>query len=217
MRSAVVVAGGSSERFGDREKALACVAGDPMISRVVRAAAPEVGEVVVNCRPDQRAEFAGALPSGTRFALDRPDECDAGPVTGLARGLAVATGDRTIALACDLPLLEAEVVSGLFERFEAHDCEAVVPVLESYRQPLCAVYDTRRARRACEAARRAGERRLLEAVAGLDAVEIGERADSGRLRAVDTPAELERVRGRAGARSSPPGDGGVSTAAERGR
>ncbi|WP_157972401.1 molybdenum cofactor guanylyltransferase [Saliphagus sp. LR7] len=201
MRSAVVVAGGFSERFGDREKALARVAGEPMIARVVRAVAPEVGEVVVNCRPDQRGAFEAVLPPETRFALDRDDERDAGPVAGLARGLRVADGDRTIALACDLPLLETKVVARLFETHERSGCDATAPVLEEYPQPLAAVYDSRRARRACEAALRADERRLVAAVSGLETVRVPESdlrewADPDRLRAVDTPADLARVRRR---------------------
>lgn len=201
MRSAVVVAGGFSERFGDREKALATAVGEPMIARVVRAVAPVVGEVVVNCRPDQRGAFEAVLPLGTRFALDRDGERDAGPVAGLARGLAAADGDGAVALACDLPLLETELVARLFELHERRDCDAVVPVLDAYPQPLATVYDTRRARRACEAALRAGERRLIAAVSGLETArvpesELREWTDPDRLRAVDTPVDLARVRRR---------------------
>ncbi len=205
MRSAVVVAGGFSERFGDREKALATVAGEPMIARVVRAVAPVVGEVVVNCRPDQRGAFEAVLPPGTRFALDRDGERDAGPVAGLARGLAAADGDGAVALACDLPLLETELVARLFELHERRDCDAVVPVLDGYPQPLATVYDTRRACQACEAALRAGERRLIAAVSGLGTVrvpesELREWTNPDRLRAVDTPVDLARVRRRIGTR-----------------
>lgn len=208
MRSAVVVGGGFSERFGDREKALARVAGEPMIARVVRAVAPEVAEVVVNCRPDQRAGFQRVLLAETRFALDRDDERDAGPVAGLARGLRVADGDRTVALACDLPLLETELVARLFETHERSGCDAVVPALEGYPQPLAAVYDSRRIRRACESALRADERRLIAAVSGLETVRVPESnlrewSDPDRLRAVDTPVDLARVRRRLEARQTP--------------
>ena len=90
MTTGAIVAGGRSTRFGDRDKAVAELAGVPMIRRVAdrlagtddpvppgatRAAGgdPLVGEVVINCRPDQREAIDAALagfPLPVTWAVD---------------------------------------------------------------------------------------------------------------------------------------------------
>lgn len=205
MRSAIVVAGGSSERFGDREKALAPYDGDPMLARVARAVAPTVDDLVINCRADQRPDFEFALDraslslarSQVRFAVD--DRPDRGPVAGLRRGLEVAAHDRAVVVPCDLPLLESAFVARLFEAHASERPDAVVPRCDGYRQPLCAVYDASAARRACETVLESDRRRMADV---LDELEVAELAESRieawtephRLRAVDTPAALRRLR-----------------------
>lgn len=80
VRSAVVVvAGDFSKRFGDREKALAMVAGEGMIARIVYAISSEAGEVVVNCRPGEAVrvperEFRGWTDPDRLRAVDTPAE-----------------------------------------------------------------------------------------------------------------------------------------------
>ena len=48
MRASLVLAGGRSTRFGDSDKAVAELAGTPMIRRVVDRVAGVVSEVVIN-------------------------------------------------------------------------------------------------------------------------------------------------------------------------
>ena len=91
MRSGVIVAGGRSTRFGDADKAVAELAGTPMVRRVADRVAPAVDEVVVNCRADQREAIDAALDGfdhPVSFALD--PEPDLGPLAGIAVGLDAA-------------------------------------------------------------------------------------------------------------------------------
>lgn len=196
-RSATIVAGGYSRRFGDREKALATLEGTPMLVHVARAAAPAVDELVVNCRADQQSAFERALAAAdleAGFAIDRRP--DRGPVAGLARALETATGESTLVVPCDLPLLETAFVDRLFAGHRRSDAAAVVPRVDDYLQPLCAVYTVSAALEACTTALEADRRRLFDVLDELDiAVLEEERTEPGRLQAVDTPASLRRLHG----------------------
>jgi molybdopterin-guanine dinucleotide biosynthesis protein A len=200
--TAVVVAGGRSARFGDRDKALVPVDGVPMVRRVADRAAPLVDELVVNCRPDQRTAFADALADcalAPRFAVDPVP--DRGPVAGLRTGLRLAAGRHAVALACDLPALPTPLVGYLCSRARTIDAAAVVPATDGRRQPLCAAYDVDAAREACTRVLARGDDSLRSLVADLDPVvtvgeaAIAERAGPHALTNVNTPADLDALDG----------------------
>jgi len=193
--SGVVVAGGRSRRFGDRDKALAPVAGRSMLARVCDALAPAVDELVVNCRAEQadsvRAHLAGrSLP--TTVAVDPVP--DRGPLAGVATGLAAATGGRAVVASCDLPRLASAVPQALLDRC-AVAARPAVPRVDGHRQPLCAAYPTERTRRACEALLAADERALGALLDRLDPVTVPAAAlpAAGTVESVDTPAAARRA------------------------
>lgn len=196
----LVVAGGRSTRFGDCDKALAPVAGTPMLRRVAERVTPLVDELVVNCRREQREAFADALDGCAltpRFAVDQVP--DRGPVAGLRTGLRVAAGERAIAVACDVPALPTPLVGYLCSRARATDAAAVVPEADGRRQPLCAAYDVDAAREATTRAIARGDDRLRAVLADLDPVvtvgeaTVTERAGPHALANVNTPADLAAV------------------------
>ena len=141
MRAGVVLSGGRSTRFGDRDKAVADLAGTPMIRRVVDRIGTAVDELVVNCREDQVDAIAEALDGSgfdPTFALDRtPDE---GPMAGIRYGLDAATAEYAVVVACDMPFVDPDVVESLFER--AAGADAAVPRPDEWYQTTQAVYAT---------------------------------------------------------------------------
>jgi molybdopterin-guanine dinucleotide biosynthesis protein A len=171
MRSAVVIAGGRSTRFGDRDKAVADLAGTPMIRRVVDRLDGVVDDLVVNCRTDQVDPIEDALtssPLDPTVALDgTPDE---GPMAGIATGLRAAAGDYSVVVACDMPFVDPEFADYLFGRAEGHD--AAVPRPDEWFQTTQAVYRTDPMRAACEEALARGERKIIEALFELDYVVV---------------------------------------------
>jgi len=195
--SAVVVAGGRSTRFGDREKALAPIDGTPMLRRVADRVVPLVDEFVVNCRQDQREAFADALDGlAPRFAVDPVP--DRGPVAGLRTGLRVAAGRRAVALACDRPFVEPGLFAHLLDRARVTDAAAVVPRADGRPQPLSAVYDVRAARGACTRVLDRGDRRLAAVLDELAVTTVAEAtvvdlASPRALANVNTPAHLAGV------------------------
>jgi len=190
----VVLAGGYSTRYGDRDKALAPVEGTPMLRRVVERVERVVDAVVVNCRADQRAAFAEALDgtgASVAFALDPVD--DAGPLAGLQTGLAAVGAPVTVLVACDMPYVDPHFLTAMVERLDGH--EAVVPAPEGSRQPTQSVLQTNAGQTAAEAALADGESALRAAFDRLETLELGDEtltaldADES-LRDVNRPSDL---------------------------
>lgn len=191
MRSAIVLAGGRSQRFGERDKALAPVDGTPMLCHVVERVTPVVDEVVVNCRSDQRRAIERACDEfEVSVALDPiPDR---GPVAGLAAGLDAVEGGAAVAVPCDMP----RVAPTLLDRLFAARAPAAVVQVDGRRRPLPAVYDSSTARPACERALEEGTARLQDVLARLepsvvdaDEVDVGPTAFVN----VNTPTDLRAV------------------------
>lgn len=191
----VVVAGGRSTRFGDREKALAEVNGEPMLRRVVEALGTVTDEVVVNCRRDQRDAFAAALDgvdTGVRFALDeQPDE---GPLVGLERALSAVGTDRAVVLGCDMPLADPAGLSAMLDGLGSEG-DAVVPTTDGGPEPLHAVYRIGPALTAARAAIDDGERSLRALLARLAVEElpVGDEIPAQSVTSVDTAAALAAI------------------------
>jgi molybdenum cofactor guanylyltransferase len=133
----VVIAGGRSVRFGG-EKAVAVLAGKPMLMWAARRLARSCIAVAVNARPDTEAE-ALARAEGLIVLHDMPGDA-AGPLSGVKAGLrwAQELGARAIAVSpCDVPLLPGY----LFDRLiEAAGIGAAMAETAEGHQPQCAVW-----------------------------------------------------------------------------
>lgn len=206
MRAGVIVAGGRSTRFGDADKAVANLAGVPMIRRVADRLISVVDELVVNCRAEQRPAIEDAMvgyPLSVRYALDtNPDE---GPVAGIEVALraVVDAADSTrrgdpyaFVVACDMPFVDADFVEYLFERAAGHD--AAVPREDGWFQPTHAVYHAGAMADACTAALERDERRTVAplfelAYVVVDGDEIRARADPMTFENVNTREAFEET------------------------
>ncbi|HYT18365.1 MAG TPA: molybdenum cofactor guanylyltransferase [Thermoplasmata archaeon] len=147
MDTALMLAGGSSRRFG-RPKALEVVAGKTILARAVEAIAPLAGEVVISIAEAPMAEaLRHFLPRAT-FVTDR--RRGKGPIEGLMRGIEVARGERVLVAPCDAPLLRPDLYRLLLASLGTHD--AAVPKLDVF-DPVRAVYRTAAVRRILSAAK----------------------------------------------------------------
>jgi molybdopterin-guanine dinucleotide biosynthesis protein A len=203
MRSGVIVAGGRSTRFGDADKAVAELAGTPMIRRVADRLVPVVDELVVNCRGDQQAAIESAMVGyalPVRYALD-PDT-DEGPMAGIGTGLAACEGEYALVVACDMPFVDSAVVEYLFERVEREDVDAAVPKLDDgWYQTTQAVYRAEAMADACADALERGDRKILAPLEALEwavveEAELQERGDLGTFENLNTRAEFEAAKER---------------------
>jgi molybdopterin-guanine dinucleotide biosynthesis protein A len=189
MRSAVVLAGGYSTRFGQQDKALAELDGDPLIRRVLDSVADEVDEVVVNCRDEQRGAIAEAVGDhDVRYAVDPVP--DGGPVAGIRTGCRVARGKWTAVTACDTPFLEPSLVETLFEQCHG---DGAVPRIAGRKRPLTAVYDTDAAVEACETTLGTGSRAASDVLDRLSPVVVPDPAPPETVADIDTRATLQSL------------------------
>ncbi|WP_459810744.1 molybdenum cofactor guanylyltransferase [Halopiger thermotolerans] len=199
----MVIAGGYSTRFGDEDKAVADLAGTPMIRRVVDRLAAVTDAVVVNCRADQRDAIATALEGATptiEFALD-PVE-DRGPVAGIATGLEAVgeTYGREFAavVACDMPFVDPDLLERLYGRARDADADgAVVRLEDGWYQTTQAVYRTEPMAKACAATLESDDKRIVAALERVDYVTVAEDVledagvDDATFESVDTREALE--------------------------
>lgn len=201
MPCGVILAGGRSTRFGERDKAVASLAGVPMIRRVADGVVPAVDRIVVSCRDDQTDALAAALePVDREVALVTDPVPDRGPVAGVATGLRAVDSPYAAVVACDMPFVDPTVLASLFDRAAGH--AAVVPRVENGRlQPVQAVYHAARMADACERALEDGEPGLTAVLAGLpDVLEVpfegGSLAESRSFENVNDRAAFRRAAAR---------------------
>jgi len=120
------------------------------------------------------------------------DLAHAGPLAGLAAGLARAETAWVFAVACDMPFITPQLIARLAGFREGVD--AVVPVVQGYPQPLAAFYATRSqdALRVCLAG--GGKHSLREFLAGLAVCYVDEaEMQATELRSffdLDTPQDV---------------------------
>ena len=156
MRSAVILAGGAGSRLG-KEKSLVEFDGRPLIQWSVEKLALLVEDVVVVARgPEQARQLEDLIP----YASITCDSISGyGPVAGLAAGIEKARNEYVLAIGCDLPFLNVDVVNLLFERAQGWD--AAVPIRENgMMEPLHSVYKRDALLCACQKAIERGERRI---------------------------------------------------------
>ncbi|ARS88399.1 molybdenum cofactor guanylyltransferase [Natrarchaeobaculum aegyptiacum] len=206
MVTGAIIAGGRSTRFGEADKAVAPLAGTPMIRRVANRLAgtaasvdpggdaasdgdPVVDNLLVNCRADQRAAIEAAMgryPLEVRYVED--DEPDLGPMAGIRHACRGAPDDLVAVVACDMPFVDPSLLEYLCER--AADAEAAVPQLnDEWFQTTQAVYRAEPMADACDRALARGDRRIIEPLFDLEYVVV----DHDALESVTSERTFENV------------------------
>lgn len=128
--SVIVLAGGASRRMGTN-KALLRVGDETLIARVIRNMQPISNDLVL---VSNTPELYGDLP--VRHAADH--FVGQGPLAGLHAGLTAARHAWSLAVACDMPLVDHRLVRYMTLLTEGH--QAVVPRINHRAEPLHALY-----------------------------------------------------------------------------
>ena len=153
-----------------QDKASLIFGGETMLEHAVRVMHEVADEVIVVARGEQ------PMPTGVRVIHD-PIE-DLGPLAGIVAGLSASATDLNFIIACDMPLIRADVLARLAQlRGNADICVAVA---DGHASPLCAVY-RKHVGRVGQALLDAGERRVM---ALLDRV-LTKRVDAAAFRDID--------------------------------
>lgn len=130
-----ILAGGRNSRYGSH-KALATVAGRPIIERIKGVLASVTTDLILIANEPERYEATGLR--------QRPDAIPGlGALGGIYSALLWARDedrDGVLAVACDMPFLDARLLARILEG--AADADIVVPESPGRRgvEPLCAYY-----------------------------------------------------------------------------
>jgi molybdopterin-guanine dinucleotide biosynthesis protein A len=160
-KSAIILAGGFSSRFG-QDKGLLQLANKPLIKHVLDAINNIVDEKIVVASSKVQAEnYAKVLGSDVNVLIDVGDAQS--PLVGALTGFKEACGEYALLLPCDTPLVSRDVVSLLFE--VCINRNAVIPRWPNgYIEPLQAVYCTKPAYEAAKNALSEGKLNLQSMV-----------------------------------------------------
>lgn len=166
-RSAIVLAGGFSSRFG-QDKGVLELADKPLIRHITDAIDPLVDEVVVVTNSRERVlKYSQVMVADVKFFVDVYEARS--PLIGALTGFGSAHGKYSLLLPFDTPFVSEEVVSLLFEMCQGK--AAVIPRWPNgYIEPLHAVYQTKLALEAAENALTEGKlkvRALIEKLQGV--------------------------------------------------
>lgn len=129
--AAAIVAGGQARRFGGRDKSRLTVDGRTIIVRQVEVLQRVASDIFIVAPQDERFGDLGLPVHADRVA-------GAGVLGGIYTALDVATADRVLVVACDLPFLDAGLLSLLVER--AADGDGAWVRTERGVEPLLACY-----------------------------------------------------------------------------
>src|SRR5437763_3495028 len=127
----LVLAGGESRRMG-RSKALLPVGSGTVVEWVVARLRPALPELLVAARSQEQ------LPPSLRAHLVPDLHAGAGPLAGIEAGLAASPHETVVAVACDLPLVTADLARRLAAAAEGVD--AAVPRIAGRPEAACAAY-----------------------------------------------------------------------------
>ncbi len=128
--SVILLAGGESRRMG-RNKALLPWHGVPLVQFIAQKLSAVSDDVVLVTNTPYDYAFLG---------LRTVTDCipHGGSIVGLCSGLEAANHRWALAVACDMPLLNLELLRFMAGLRDGHD--VVVPVIEDREEPLHAFY-----------------------------------------------------------------------------
>ncbi|MCJ7423623.1 molybdenum cofactor guanylyltransferase [Candidatus Bathyarchaeota archaeon] len=196
-RSAVILAGGSSSRFG-KDKGLMDLADKPLIKYVLDAASNLVEETIVVVSSNAQAKsYTKALDADVKVLVDA--ENIQTPLIGALTGFDAAHGEYSLLLPCDVPFVSKDILALLLDL--CTDKAAAIPRQpNAYMEPLHAVYCTKPALDAARTALNRGElnmKAMVEKLRGVRYVSslVLQQLDPD-LRTffnVNTPSDLKRA------------------------
>jgi molybdopterin-guanine dinucleotide biosynthesis protein A len=136
MRSAVILVGGEARRANGQEKYFFQYQGRTFIERLVDTLRDVVDEIILVARDPEQCRRFDRL-QGVRCITDIRQGI--GPIGGLHAGALAAKGDLLFVTACDMPCIEAGVITYLFSAIGSSD--AAIPSWNAdLLEPLLAVY-----------------------------------------------------------------------------
>ena len=103
----LVLAGGASRRLGRDKALLRFREGENQLDWTLRLLEPFCERLAISCQEHQKAVRRTSID--VELVVDDP--AYSGPLAGVIAGLRYAAGEAVLAVACDMPLLDASAVA----------------------------------------------------------------------------------------------------------
>lgn len=196
-KSAIVLAGGLSKRFG-LDKGLVKLAWRPLILHVLDRVSTVVDEIVIVVGSEsQEKAYAPFLRQKVKAVVDKFEIQS--PLIGTLAGLESVEGRYSLLLPCDTPFISSQIMALLLELCVNND--AVIPQWPNdYLEPLQATYDTKSAIAATRKALKDGELNMYSMISRLKKVRYISTQDFERIDPrlmtffnVSTPEDLKEA------------------------
>ena len=129
--SAIVLAGGHSRRLGS-DKALLLWQGEYLIQRIVRLLKQRFKEIWVVTDETKRYKDLLDVPVLEDVIKNK------GPMGGLYTGLLASTNDYNFVTACDMPLVNLNVIDLIIREIDGS--QVIVPEISGFKSPTIALY-----------------------------------------------------------------------------
>jgi molybdopterin-guanine dinucleotide biosynthesis protein A len=132
--SGAVLAGGAATRFEGRAKSKIIIDGETIISRIISSIRDIFDElIIVTNTPEEFVDF--------NFCIIVRDEIPgAGPLGGIHAAMKASSNDAVFVFAGDMPFLDKGIIIKLVDTYKKSDCNALIPVIEEYIEPLHSIY-----------------------------------------------------------------------------
>ncbi len=186
--AALILAGGKSSRMGS-DKALVDYQGKPMLLSVYQVAAACTEQVYILTPWSDR--YQSILPPDCQYLVE--SQPGKGPVNGLYQGLEQISADWILLLACDLPLLDVEILQSWINKLPQIPAStlALVPQRSQIWEPMCGFY-RKEVKTELDIFLKMGKRSFQELLSGIDveALNVDEKT-SLMLFNCNSPGDLE--------------------------
>jgi molybdopterin-guanine dinucleotide biosynthesis protein A len=146
--SALILAGGQSQRFNYNDKGLIHFLNRPMIAHVFERIAPQVTSISISCNRNSVQyqsiykdyyQKTGIQPTSTAAPICFKDQSESplqGPLAGIASYLEYGDSDTIFICSCDMPLIPFDIVQQLFDAMNESATDASYPVDENGQHHL---------------------------------------------------------------------------------
>ena len=129
-----ILAGGKSTRFG-KNKLLLEYKGKSFLQLTIDKLSEVSKEIIIAGR-----NFEEIQDCMYKYKCFKDDYELKASIVGIHTALKHSNNDMVLVVAGDLPLLRPEVLKLLVSKYISYNCEAVIPVVRGYIEPLVALY-----------------------------------------------------------------------------
>ena len=134
MISGVILAGGASSRFGGKTKSTMTVGGVSIISRMIETLHEVFDEIIiVTNKPEEFQDFR-------KYKIVQDEYKKVGPLGGIHAAMNASSNRAIFVFAGDMPFIAKELIVRQIELFNKLHCDVLIPRMDSYDEPLHAIY-----------------------------------------------------------------------------